>query len=155
MNHKRKKFRFVRRINLHDDEIFLYLQNKVEADSDLGYVPAYCFDIYLFDTNENVGRCELRVGDTDQIYYAGNIGYTIYMKYRGNRYAMKASILLLELAKRHFMEKLIITCNPDNFASIRTCELLGARYIETVDIPSDNIMYRLGDRKKNIYEILL
>ena len=137
---KKRRFKFFTRLNLHDDEIYLTLVNTVIDDADFGNIPIYRFDICLIETGEPVGRCELRVGSNDTIYYAGNIGYSVYMKFRGNRYAMKASLLLFQLAKKHSMKKLIITCNPNNIASARTCELLGCRYIETIDIPKDNIM---------------
>ena len=150
-----KRFKFVRKLNLYSDEIYLALQRTIDADSELGMVPVYIFDICLIATDERAGSCELRVGYNDSIYYTGNIGYTVFMKHRGNRYAMKACLLLFELAKKHNMKKLIITCNPDNAASAKTCDLLGAKYITTVDIPPDNIMYILGDRQKMIYEVIL
>lgn len=154
MNRK-KKFKFYKRLNYHDNEIYLVINRTIDSVPDLNRVPEYDFDICLIETGEAVGRCSLRVGMNDNLYYGGNIGYSVYNRYRGNRYAMKASLLLFQLAKRHSMERLIITCNPDNIASSRTCDLLGAKYLETVDIPTDNEMYMIGDRKKMIYEVII
>jgi predicted acetyltransferase len=46
-----------------------------------------------------------------------------------------------------------ITCNPDNWASRRTCELAGAELVEIVDLPEDNDMYRKGKRRKCRYRL--
>lgn len=35
------------------------------------------------------------------------------------------------------MKQLDITCDIDNYASIRTCERLGAENIETIAVPAD------------------
>jgi tagatose 1,6-diphosphate aldolase len=96
----------------------------------------------------------LRIGDTVHIkMYAGHIGYRVHPAYRGHHYAAKACRLLLPLARLHGMKTLWITCNPDNFASRRTCEILGASLIEIVDIPHDHEMYLSGERQKCRYRI--
>ena len=46
---------------------------------------------------------------------------------------------------------MIITCQPDNIASARTCEIAGGRFLEIVDIPEDNEMYAEGKRKVRVY----
>ena len=46
---------------------------------------------------------------------------------------------------------MIITCDPDNAASYKTCEYAGGKYIETIDIPEDNEMYAEGKRLVKIY----
>jgi predicted acetyltransferase len=46
-----------------------------------------------------------------------------------------------------------ITCDPDNIASRKTCELAGARLVEIVDLPEDTDMYREGMRQKCRYRI--
>lgn len=50
------------------------------------------------------------------------------------------------------MEELVITCNPDNRASRRTCEWLGGELVEIAELPEDNDM-RLedGETHKCIY----
>lgn len=151
----RKRFKFYKKEKLSDGEIFLFLQRTMDADAERGYVPSYFFDICDLRTNEILGRCDLRIGHNENIYYAGNIGYFVHEAHRGNHYALKASRLLLPLAKKHGLEKIIITCNPENLPSRRTCELLGAKYVETVRLPSHNELYQLGERKKCIYEMEL
>ena len=46
---------------------------------------------------------------------------------------------------------LIITCDPVNVASYKTCEHAGGIFIETANIPEDNEMYAEGKRKVKIY----
>ena len=50
-----------------------------------------------------MGRCALRIGYNDSLYYVGHIGYSVYEKYRGHHYAAKACKLLFLLAKKLFV----------------------------------------------------
>lgn len=50
------------------------------------------------------------------------------------------------------MENIIITCNPDNIPSKKTCEYVGAKLNAIVDLPPHNDMYIEGERQKCIYE---
>ncbi len=59
--------------------------------------------------------------------------------------------VLFQLAKKHGLDYVIITCDPDNAASYKTCEYAGGKYIETIDIPEDNEMYAEGKRLVKIY----
>jgi tagatose 1,6-diphosphate aldolase len=102
------------------------------------------------------GGTNLRIGDTaDLRLYAGHIGYHVYPPARGHRYAERSARLLLPLARRHGMSELWITCNPENTASRRTCERLGAELIETVPIPPEHLFYARGERAKCRYLIRL
>ena len=139
---------------LRGKEIALKLVRTEEEDRERGWLPAYYFAICLADGTE-VGNCELRVGYNVNTYYGGNIGYTVRPEHRGHRYAAKACGLLFLLARKHGMEYLIITCDPDNIASRKTCEYAGGSLEEIVDLPKDNEMYRAGARKKCIYRVRL
>lgn len=55
------------------------------------------------------------------------------------------------LARHHEMTELWVTCNPDNIASRRTCELAGGVLVEIVDLPEDIDMYQEGERRKCRY----
>lgn len=140
---------------LADHEIFLTLKETTDADPAKGWVPAYHFGICKQDNRAEVGICDLRVGHNQNLYYGGNIGYTIYEPFRGNHYAGKACLLLFQLARKHGMDYLYITCNPDNTASGKTCEFAGGTLEKTVDLPEDNDMYREGERQKRIYRFIL
>jgi tagatose 1,6-diphosphate aldolase len=53
------------------------------------------------------------------------------------------------------MKALWITCNPDNHASRRTCERLGARLVEIVPVPKTDPLYARGETEKCRYRIEL
>jgi tagatose 1,6-diphosphate aldolase len=57
------------------------------------------------------------------------------------------------LAWRAGLVPLWITCNPDNWASRRSCELAGAELVEVVPLPSGNDMFERGDREKCRYRL--
>ncbi len=127
-----------------------------QGDPDNGFSPTFCFNICLHDSFEIVGRCDLRVGSNREIYYLGNIGYHVDEAYRGNHYAYYACLLLFEVAKEKYgMEKLIITCNPDNVASRKTCEKLQGQLLEIAKVPVDHYCYRVGDKEKCIFNYYL
>ena len=132
---------FLDTVFLVSDELKLKLDHTAEADPVKGWVPAYHFDICLPDGTK-IGRCDLRIGHNQKLYYGGNIGYTVFPDYRGNHYAEKACRLLFELARRHGLGYVIITCNPDNLPSRRTCERLGGELLEIAELPEDNDMRR-------------
>jgi len=109
----------------------------------------------LSASRQPVGLLSLRVGRSEWLErYAGPIGYVIAEPHRGNRYAARALRLVAPLAWRNGIVPTWITCNPDNLASRRTCELVGAELIETVALPPGNDMYDRGDRFKCRYRLL-
>lgn len=138
---------------LKNDEIQLRLQKNVDGDPKKAWLPAYHFAICDLH-GRTMGECDLRIGHNTNTYYGGNIGYHIQEPYRGHHYAGKACLLLFELAKKHQMDYLIITCNPDNEASRRTCEYAGGHLVEIAELPEDNVM-RLedGETEKCIYKV--
>ena len=133
---------------LKNDEIMLVLDHTAEADPVKKYVPAYYFKI-CDRQGQPMGYCDLRIGYCDNLYYGGHIGYAIDEPYRGHHYAEKASRLLFELAKKHGMAYLYITCVPDNTPSRRTCERLCGELLEIAALPPDNNM-RLEDGKTEV-----
>ncbi len=149
------EFSFFETDKLFDGEIYLNLEQTNPGNEGKKTVPRYLFGICDIKTGNKMGEIALRVGFNERIFYGGNIGYSIRPEYRGHHYAAKACVILKTLAKKHGMDKLIITCNPDNIASRKTCEAAGADYRCTVDLPESNDMYKDGERQKCIYEIKL
>lgn len=138
---------------LVNDEIQLCLRKTVNGNIEKEWLPAYHFAV-CDRQGQEMGICDLRIGHNRNTYYGGNIGYRIQEEYRGHHYAGKACLLLFELAIKHNMDHLIITCNPDNYASRKTCEYVGGRLIEIAALPEDNDMRREdGETEKCIYRI--
>jgi len=102
------------------------------------------------------GSISLRIGHTLNLdRYLGHVGYHVMPAARGHHFSERAARLLLPVARAHGHQHLWITCNPDNYASRRTCERLGAEYVDTVALPRDNALYTQGDRQKCRYRMAL
>lgn len=97
----------------------------------------------------------MRIGMNEKLYFGGNIGYSIREEFRGHHYAGKACLLLFDLARRHGMEEIIITCNPDNWPSRKTCEYVGGVLKEIAELPMDSDMRKKGEPHKCIYRVEL
>jgi predicted acetyltransferase len=135
-----------------DGNLRLVLKERVPASPDRGWVPMYRFAIVV--DGGRVGGIDFQVSASDFIVrFAGQIGYRIDEPHRGHRYAARALRLLAPLARAHGLCPLWITCNPDNLASRRTCEIAGAELVEIVDLPRDCDMYVKGDRQKCRYRL--
>lgn len=137
---------------LHDGEIMLKLTRTAEADPEKQWVPAYYFAICLTDGTE-IGTCDLRIGHNERLYYGGNIGYAVDEPYRGHHYAGKACKLLFQLAKKHEMDFLYITCMPENIASAMTCAWVGGKLEGIRALPEEHDLYQLGERHVRVYRI--
>jgi tagatose 1,6-diphosphate aldolase len=148
------KFNWIDSGVLVDEDLELVLIETSPADPSKGYVPAYKFEMRRAGSPARIGNIDLRVGDTYRLrMYGGHLAYGVKPAYRGYHYAARACRLLLPLARRHGMKELWITCNPDNIASRRTCELAGADFVEIADLPEDIDMYQEGERQKCRYRI--
>lgn len=145
-------FEFKEYPTLTDNEIDVSVERTRPANSKIGWGPSYEFKITLHGKDKKIGGISLRVSNTEFIkLYAGHIGYGIEKNYRGHRYAAKACSLIRRVALDHGMRTLWITCNPDNIASRRTCEIVGCKFVEIVDLSEDTDMYRRGERQKCRY----
>jgi len=141
---------------MRDRDLWLELRAREAANEKRGFVPAYRFVMHLDGVSQPVGRLGLRVGSNHMIEnYAGHIGYEVLPAFRGNRLAERSCRLVLPLARRHGFDALWITCNPDNWASRRTCERLGARFVEIVDVPKDSEIFATGSDRKCRYHLPL
>jgi predicted acetyltransferase len=131
-------------------------EGRQEARTSTGLAPAYHFWMHVKDNPEFpiAGGINVRIGNQfDLVMYHGQIGYHVYPAMRGRHYAERASRLLLPLAHRHGINPLWITCNPDNFASRRTCERLGGKLVEIVPVPAENPLFLRGETEKCRYRI--
>jgi tagatose 1,6-diphosphate aldolase len=143
-------FRFLDPGLLRDGELELRLRDV--CPSIASRVPTYRFEMRRHPGALKMGRVEFRVGANEEIQlYSGNLGYRVDESYRGHHYAERSCRLLREFARRHGFTELWITCDPDNPASRRTCELLEAEFVDTVPVPESHPYFRAGSRAKCRY----
>ena len=143
-------------IVIDDGTILLREKSKIEPCDFTLNVITYLFNIELVETNEIIGRCELRLGMNDDLYYLGQVGYSIRKQYRGNNYAYLATLLLFKVAKDNFsMNDLYITCSPDNIPSYKTLLKLDGELIEKVDVPEEHFLFGLNEKVKYIFKYKL
>ena len=119
---------------LVDGDLELVVDETRSADAEIGQVPQYRFTMRLVGGGVTVGRVVLRIRCTERLKrYGGNLSYDVLEEYRGNRYAARGCRLLFPLARLHGLDCLLITCRGDNEASKKTCELMGATYVDTIE----------------------
>lgn len=138
----------VRYDDLSDGIVQLRLRRYGSGSDYVGGLPCWFFSMVRVSDGRFVGLCDLRVGWREEIAYAGQIGYRVFLPYRGNGYAERASRLLLAFADRIGMTEILITCNPDNLPSRRTLERLNGRFSGIVQVPKDTPAWEAGDREK-------
>ncbi len=131
--------------------IELRLAKLVPANRKLRWVPYYHFKIYKEEIE--VGHLNFRVGNTrDIIETDGHIGYHINTHYRGQNFAYMACSLIYPFIKEHGFDSIVFTCNPHNYASQKTIEKLGGRFMKT-QLFSEPLPD--GDIERNIYLVHL
>jgi tagatose 1,6-diphosphate aldolase len=140
--------------DLADDHLRLRLRTTEGPEESFWKAPTYRFSICLTESALPIGHINLRVGESILMtHYTGHIGYAIDEPHRGHHYAERACRLLLPFAFAHEMPEVWITCAPDNLASRRTLERLGAEYVETVRVPDEYPLDVDALRQKRRYRV--
>lgn len=140
-------FKFLDPGPLKDQELELVLVETKQGDGTIYNATYYLFDMMV--GGQRAGYIRLRVDDTWFIQtYQGHIGYAVEPEFRGHHYSERACRLILPLAKTHGLNTIWITCNPDNIASRRNIERLGATLVEVVKAPINSEYYKIGIRAK-------
>ena len=140
---------------LSDGVLDMTVEAEEPADPVKGYVPCYRFKVARHGDPQKVGEVRLRVGSsqaTPSLMTSGHIGYEINEDARGHGFAARACVLIGEVAVAHGLRPVLITCDPTNLASKRTCERIGAVLVGTYDVPPDHPMYLKGRRTVLRYE---
>ena len=120
-----------------DGEIELTRISVPKPDSGLGFGRERVWRISLRGSRKEIGQISYRDGESRCVFYYGHIGYHIDPAWRGHHYALKACRLLREEILRSGKSSVIITCDPENTASRKTCEKLGCLLEGTVSVPRD------------------
>ena len=132
-----------------DGEITLEVESVSAADEKTGYVPAYQFGIVRLSDGARVGKADLRLGYVRNLYFGGNIGYSVDEPFRGQGYAAKACRLVFEVARAQHMPYVIVSCAKENEASRKTLEKLGGELLETRVPPTYSALYQHGERDEH------
>ena len=135
---------------LSSGEITLRFAQVVPGEPSRGFVPYFHFRILAADGSD-AGHINFRVGDTEHVLVcAGHIGFEIAEAFRGRRYALQACHAIAPFV-RSIYRSVTITCDPDNLASRRTIERLGAEFVDEVAVPPHDPHYQRGSRIKRRY----
>ena len=118
-----------------DGVIDLIPLNLYPPEDEMGFGRNYDYMIVEHGQRREAGRISLRVGESECVDYFGHIGYHVDPPYRGHGYARRACELLRPLILLHGKESVVITCDPDNWASRKTCIRLGCTLEREVDVP--------------------
>ena len=137
-----------------DDEWFERtkpLYDKKEEGRLEGYPKG--FHYWAIDNGKFIGEFQLRTEFPEKVMLdIGSIGYAVRVSEHGKGYGKEILRLGLGLAKQHGMERVLLTINDENKASIRVCEVLGDIWEDTIFIETilDNslifILRLLGEK---------
>ncbi len=150
-------FPYMEPAELTDGVVRLVLKRYTEdVDAVKQHVPYYEFDVIDECSQEVAGGLVLRAGYNQHIdNCAGNVGYGIDEKFRGMRYAARATVLVGRFAEELGMPYLVITTRPDNAASSRTAAIAGYKYIGESQVPEEDEMYAEGERMMSVFRLEL
>ena len=143
---------------IRDDLISLYRNITISENPDLTISQAECFYIILNDSNILVGVISYRYhNDPNYIDYAGNINYRIKEEYRGNGYAKRALLLMIEVLKKNtkFDQPLFIASTNYNEDYLKVAQECGGKLIHSGYVPKNVIdsYYDKEMRYVNLYRI--
>ncbi len=150
-------FPYIEPGELTDGVVSLALKRYTEdVDAAKQHVPFYEFDVIDVCSREVAGGLVLRAGYNPHIdNCAGNVGYGIDEKFRGMRYAARATALAGKFACELGMPYLVITTKPDNAASAKTAVIAGYSYVGEAAVPEGDEMYAEGERTMSVFKLVL
>lgn len=124
-----------RRAEFTNGHIDLYPIRTGLPDEDLEFGRELVWKITEHGKKKEIGQISYRNGESRYIYYFGHIGYHIDPPWRGNGYACQACELISGLFREDGKNTVVITCDPDNIPSRKTCEKLGGSLERIVNVP--------------------
>ena len=120
-----------------DQVIDLIPMHFTPPDPSMVFGREQIWSITLHNSRKEIGQISFRDGESRCIYYFGHIGYHIDPPFRGNHYAKRACMLLDKELRRCGKRSVVITCDPENIASRKTCIGLGCAWEGIVFVPDD------------------
>ncbi len=104
---------------------------------ELGFGHEQIWKITLHNEKNEIGQLSYRNGESRCVYYYGHIGYHIDPPYRGKHFAYRACRLIEQEIRMSGKTSVVITCDPDNQPSRKTCERLGCLFERETEVPED------------------
>ena len=96
------------------------------------------FHYWAIDNGKFIGEFQLRTEFPEKVMLdIGSIGYAVRVSEQGKGYGKAILSLGLELAKQHGMDKVLLTINDKNKASIHVCEKMGGIWRDTIEAYND------------------
>ena len=93
---------------------------------------------WAVDNDRFIGEFQIRTQFTEKVMREiGSIGYAVRVSEQGKGYGTQILRLGLELAREHGMEKVLLTINDKNKASIHVCEKMGGKLGDTIESFND------------------
>lgn len=96
---------------------------------------------WLTQENKYIGRGNYRPLLNEKLkFHGGNIGYAVRPSERGKGYALLILQKLLEKARDDGLTEVILTCDNNNIASVKTIEKAKGIFVGT-DVDEDRILF--------------
>ena len=96
------------------------------------------FHYWAINNGKFIGEFQLRTEFSEKVMRdIGSIGYAVRVSEQGKGYGTEILQLGLKLAKEHGMEKVLLTINDENKASIHVCEKLGGVLQDIIEAYND------------------
>ena len=92
------------------------------------------FHYWAVDDGRFIGEFQLRTEFPPKVMQdIGSVGYAVRVSEWNKGYGTQILRRGLEIAKEHGMEKVLLTINEKNAASIHVCEKLGGKLWDTIE----------------------
>ena len=96
------------------------------------------FHYWAVDGERFIGEFQLRTEFPERVMREiGSIGYAVRFSEWGKGYGTEILRQGLQIAREHGMDRVLLTINEKNAASIRVCEKLGGQWADTIDAFND------------------
>ncbi len=125
------------RVEYSDGVIDLIPLHIGSPNRERGFVHEQVWKITLHNEHQGIGQISYRDGEGRNVYLFGHIGYHIDHPYRGRHYAYRACRLIAREIRLSGKSSVVITCDPENEASRKTCIRLGCLFERIADVPED------------------
>ncbi len=122
------------------DDDWFYRTKSWYDRKELGFIEGQpiSFHYWAIDNGKFIGEFQLRTEFSKKVMTdIGSIGYAVRVSESRKDYGKEILRLGLEIARQHGMEKVLLTINDENKASIHVCNALGGVWKDTIEACND------------------